>query len=122
MATPDKPKPKRQRQQVFQIRLNEAEQAELKARAERAGLTVAGLIRQQCLDQPPPRASRRPPVERAELARLLAQVGRVGGNVYQIARKLNFEEATTEAAVQDAMADVAALRSAIMEALGRDGD
>jgi hypothetical protein len=118
----EKPKPKRQRQRVFPIRLSEAEHAALKERAERAGLTVAGLIRLRCLDQPPPRASRRAPVDRAALAKILGQIGKVGGNIHQISRALNFKDPVTGDAVRAAIADFDSLRAAIMEALGRHGD
>jgi hypothetical protein len=119
----EKAKPKRQRQRVFPIRLTDAEHAALVSRAERAGLSVAGLIRLQCLDQPPPRAARRPSVELAAVARLLAQVGKVGGNVNQIAHALNAGGAPESMVLTHAaaMSDIAEMKTAIMEALGLDG-
>ena len=119
----EKAKPKRQRQRVFPIRLSDAEHAALVSRADRAGLSVAGLIRLQCLDQRPARASRRAPVDRANLARLLAQLGKVGGNVNQIARALNAGGAPESMVLTHAAAvdDIAEMKTAIMEALGLDG-
>jgi hypothetical protein len=119
-ATPrDWSKAKRQRQRVFPIRLTDAEHAELVSRAERAGLSVAGLIRQRCLDLPPPRASRRPVPERVELVRLLGQIGKIGGNVHQITRAMNAGGSPSAMVMEDAARDVAEMRAAILAALGR---
>jgi len=35
------------------VRLSEAELADLKARAEAAGLSIGGYVRLRCLEQPP---------------------------------------------------------------------
>lgn len=71
------------------MRLSADERAQLEAAAERAGLTLAAYMRHQCLGTAGPRAQRRPPVERAALAQLLGQLGKVGGNLNQVARALN---------------------------------
>lgn len=72
-----------------QMRVTPEERAQLEARAERTGMTVSAYMRHQCLGEAGPRAVRRPPVERAALARLLGQLGKCGSNVNQIARALN---------------------------------
>jgi hypothetical protein len=115
-------KAQRQRTKLRALRLTPEEDAELMRRCEAAGLSVGAYVRLQCLDQTPPRASRRAPVDRAALARLLNQIGKVGGNIHQISRALNFKDPVTGDAVRAAIADFTSLRAAIMEALGRDGD
>jgi CubicO group peptidase (beta-lactamase class C family) len=65
------------------------ERAQLDAAAERAGMSVSAFMRRQCLGTAGPRAARRPPVERAALAQILAQLGKCGSNLNQIARALN---------------------------------
>ena len=75
----------RQRPFVARMRCTAAEHAQLEAAAERAGMSVGAFMRHQCLGNAGPRAARRPPVERAALA----QLGRCGGNLNQIARALN---------------------------------
>jgi Bacterial mobilisation protein (MobC) len=111
---------KRQRQQVLGIRLTADEHAALTAASERAGLALAGYARSQLLSAPPLRQARRPPVERAELARLLGELGKVGSNVNQMARALNGGGAAPVPADLAAMqADIAEIRAAIMLALGR---
>lgn len=74
------------------MRLSVDERAQLEAAAERAGMTLGAYMRHQCLGTTGPRAVRRPPVERAALAQLLGQLGKVGGNLNQIARALNSEQ------------------------------
>lgn len=109
----------RQRRRLVQVRLTDEEHAALAERAERAGLSAGAFVRAVALGAPGPRAVRRPPVEKAELARLLGQIGRVGSNVNQLARLAN-AGGWPGAAELDAMAaDVAAMRAAVLSALGR---
>jgi hypothetical protein len=84
-----------------------------------AGLSLAGYARSHLLAAPPVRQARRPPVERAELARLLAELGKIGSNVNQIARALNGGGDAVPSDLAGAQADIAAIRAAIMLALGR---
>lgn len=109
----------RQRQAALRIRLTAAEHAAITAASERAGLSLAGYARSQLLSAPPVRQARRPPVERAELARLLAELGKIGSNVNQIARALNGGGDAVPSDLAGAQADIAAIRAAIMLALGR---
>jgi len=108
---------KRQRDALLQVRLTAAERATLDAAAERAGLSLAGYARSTLLSAPPVRQARRPPVERAELARLLAQLGKIGSNVNQIARVLN-SDGDTPPELAGVPEDIAIMRAAIMAALG----
>ena len=108
----------RQRPLVARMRCTPAEHAQLEAGAERAGMSVGAFMRHQCLGNAGPRAARRPPVERAALAQLLAQLGKCGGNLNQIARALN----SGDRRPADTIAAVAAFReacAAITRTLGR---
>ena len=111
---------KRQRGRMLSIRLTDAEAERLLEAAGRAGLSLGGYARQQLLDAPPPRASRRPPIERAELARLLAHIGKVGSNINQLAKWGNSGRLVEDPHLAAASADIAELRAAIMAALGRE--
>ena len=67
-----------------------------------------------------PRAVKRPPVEKAQLARLLGAIGKLGSNVNQIARALNEGRDPPSREELAAMrADIAAMRAEVMAALGR---
>ena len=105
----------RQRSSLVQVRFTPEEHARLEAAAERAGMTVGAFMRHQCLGDAGPRAARRPPVERAALAQLLAQLGKCGSNVNQIARALNMDHpasgdiAPTMTALREAAAEITRL-------------
>jgi hypothetical protein len=87
--------------------------------AARAGLSVGAYLRALAVGKPGPRSVRRPPIERAELARLLGHLGKLGSNVNQIAKAVNTTRnlpSWSELAVM--REDIARMRSAIMRALG----
>ncbi|MEY2853172.1 MAG: hypothetical protein RL030_304 [Pseudomonadota bacterium] len=110
----------RRRQKGLRVRLTEAERAALDVAAEQAGLSRASYARQVLLAVPPPRQARRPPVERVELARLLAHIGKVGSNLNQLAHLGNAGAAVDGAALAAELAELATVRQAIRAALGRD--
>ncbi len=71
--------------ETFVFRCTAAEKAELRAKAEAAGLPAATLLHEALgLNE----ARRRKPVPRVDPALVLA-IGRIGGNLNQIARWLN---------------------------------
>lgn len=109
----------RQRTRVVQVRLSEAEYAEVAARAQAALLTPSSYVRASALDAPPPRARRRPAVEAVQVARVLAQLGKIGSNLNQIAHRLNVGRNVAPDSVAQAAEDVSAMRDACMASLGR---
>ena len=112
----------RQRGHVLRVRLTDAEQAAVAAAAERAGLTVGSYVRQTLLAAPAPRAVRRPVVERTALAQVLAAIGKVGGNINQLAHAVNagWLRVATPGTLERAQADISDIRAALMRALGRE--
>lgn len=111
---------KRKRNKVLQVRLTESELAQIEAMADRVELTAPSYARSFLLDAPAPRAVRRPAVDTAQVAKLLADLGKVGSNLNQIAYHLNSgTSSVSPQAVESALADVAEMRDACMEALGR---
>ncbi len=115
---------KRQRTRLKAIRLTPDELAAIETAAERAGMTVGAYMRSVVLAAPVPRQSRRPPVERRALAQLLGQIGKLGSNINQLAKYGNLGRLIEDRHLAEAAADIAALRTAVMDALGRgeDGD
>jgi hypothetical protein len=109
----------RQRGGIIGFRATAAERAEIEAAAERSGLTPSSYIRATVLAAPQTRSRRRPSIEREALAQLLAQLGRISGNVYQISRSLNFRDPVA-ADIPSVLAEVKAAGAAIMHALGRE--
>jgi hypothetical protein len=66
-----------------------------------------------------PRAVRRPPVERRELARLLGHLGKVGSNINQLAYAYNRDRLVPALAeLVGIRRDVGEMRAALLRALG----
>jgi hypothetical protein len=77
----------RKRAPIIGFRATDDERAKIDAAAQRAGLTVGSYVRMRALKKPETRAVRRPPVETAQLAKLLGMLGAVGGSIVEIAKK-----------------------------------
>jgi len=108
----------RQRPHSLKARFNEAEAALIRAQADRAGVSVAALIRYAVLDQKPLRASRTPAASHEDIGRLLGRLGAIatalreaGADDRSPAQKALFEAACR---------DLADMRAACFEALGRE--
>jgi hypothetical protein len=89
--------------------------------AERAGLTVGPFLRKLALGDAGPRAVRRPPVEKAELARILGALGKIGSNVNQLAHAYN--QLGRVPGFPELIAirrEIGEMRTALLKALGRD--
>ena len=109
---------KRHRQKILAIRFNEAERQAVQTRADVAGLSTAGYLRAVALDAKPLRASRRPPVDRAELAFLLADIGKIGSNINQLAKLANLGGWPEHEDLRQAVADIRWMRDVLLKALG----
>jgi hypothetical protein len=110
---------KRARSEHLTVRLSKDERAAIDAAADRAGLTAGSYARQAMLGAPAPRQVRRPPVERKELARLLGELGKIGGNLNQLARAANTGSLVYGTEIETALGGLAEVRTAILKALGR---
>ena len=111
---------KRARDRHITIRLSAEERARLDDAAERAGLTTGSYARQLLLGAPPPRQSRRPPVERRELAKLLGELGKIGSNLNQLAKATNQGLVVYHNEILVALGGLRVVREAILKALGRE--
>lgn len=107
----------RQRTYILPVRLSEAERHALDERAERAGCSRAALVRRGLFETPLPRAIPRPTVEHREVARLLAEIGKIGSNINQLAKHANAGRYQANS-IELALRELLALRAACMKALG----
>ena len=108
------------RSAVVHIRCTPAKHASYMAASAQAGLSVGAWFRALADGTPGPRAVRKPPVEKAELARLLGEIGKLGSNVNQMARVLNTTGEPPEGSdLALARAAIEEMRAAVMKALGR---
>lgn len=110
----------RRRVHVRAVRLDDGELQFLSRRAQEAGLTIGAYIRRTSLGDAGPRARRRPIIERELLARLLGHLGKVGSNLNQIAAAVNSGEEIDRDHLAQELANLAKLRGAVMDALGRE--
>jgi hypothetical protein len=101
------------------IRCTAQDHAVIKEAAAKAGLTIGPYLRALALGSPGPRAVRRPPVERRELARLLGWLGKLGSNVNQLAHAYNRDRRIPGfPEILAIRREVAEMRAALLKALG----
>jgi hypothetical protein len=108
----------KKRSAPFSLRLSFNEREELERRSDDAGLSMGGYCKFAIFEKPPPRRARRPVRDRAELAKLLGAVGKVGNNLNQIAHQLNVHGSIDVPELQQALDDLAQIRAQVMIALG----
>jgi hypothetical protein len=108
----------RQRQRPLKARFTDEEAALIEEQADRAGVSVAALIRHAVLNQPPLRASRQPSINQQEAARLLGKLGQLAAVLrsYQSVTNPGEHAVLLEAAHRD----LADMRVALFQALGRE--
>jgi hypothetical protein len=109
---------------TISFRCTGASYAVIDEAATRVGLSIGGYLRTLALGSAGPRAVRRPPIERRELARLLGLLGNLTGNINQISKAYNISRRIPDAPEMIAIREhVAVMRAALLRALGYgDGD
>jgi Bacterial mobilisation protein (MobC) len=117
-----KTKKTRERENHIKFFVSPSEKDEIEARASQAGLSVSGYFRALAFgkDTPQPRAARRPPVEKEILARLLAELGKIGSNVNQIAHAMNLGQIYDHPALNQIAVEVGSIRKQLKIALGSE--
>ena len=109
----------RQRDNQYIVRFDDAERVTLLDHAAAAGLTPSSWLRQSGLKKPAPRAKRRPPPDETLLRQILAQCGKIGGNVNQMTRSLHIAKVKTPPPeFQEARTAILEMRNALFDALG----
>jgi hypothetical protein len=107
------------KEKPISVRCTAKDHAVINEAATKAGLSIGAYLRSLALGTAGPRAVRRPPVERKELARLLGHLGKVGSNINQLAYAYNRDRLLPGFAELVAMRrEVGEMRAALMKALG----
>jgi len=109
---------KRQRGETVTVRLTKDERATLDTLASRSGLAAGAFMRAAAFGDTGPRAQRRPPADHQVLRRILGELGRIGNNINQIARRLNADQQISIPDLRQALSAYLDLRDAIFDALG----
>ena len=100
------------------VRVTTADRTRIAEKAQESGLKIGGYLRALALGSAGPRAVKRPRVEREQLARLLGEIGKLGGNVNQLAKWSNTERSPASLdELAQIRADIATMREAVMKAL-----
>jgi len=107
------------KEKFIAVRVTAGDRERIAARAQESGLKIGGYLRALALGSAGPRAVKRPRVEREQLAQLLGEIGKLGSNVNQLAKWSNTEKAPASLdELGRIRADIAAMREAVMTALG----
>src|ERR1019366_3334939 len=107
----------RKRSMTFPVRMSVEERAAIEASAGREGLSLGGYIRSRALAMPTTRAHRRPPADILVLLRLQGDLNKVGGNIHQLLRHVNFGRLVESDEIRVAFAGYREVIAAIMVAL-----
>jgi hypothetical protein len=113
---------KRKRARPRSIRFTPEEDSRIAEMEAATGLAFAALVRHALFNTPPPRQSHRASIRHEAPARLLAELGKIGGNINQIAHHLNAGRPLyrVQNNIDAALRDLAELRMACLQALGQE--
>ena len=111
---------KRKRNKFVIARLSDDEHAAISALADKSGLSPGAMVRQTLLHIAPHTSMRRPSVDTKLLAKVLAELGKIGSNINQIAYHLNAGRPgdVMEGSIEAALNELLEWRMALMQSLG----
>jgi hypothetical protein len=107
----------RQKGAFLAFRVTPEERAEVEAAAEAAGLTVSSFIRVKILKKIATGQKRKPRPDRVLLGQILGQLGKVGGNLNQIAKRLNEGKGVGAERITSATDEFLQLRDELLKAI-----
>ena len=113
---------KRRRTKFVIARLSDEEHAAITVLAEKRGLSPGALIRLTLLNVAPTPGVRRPTVDTKLLAQVLAELGKIGSNINQIAYHLNAGRPgdVMEGSIAASLRELDEWRMALMQAIGAE--
>lgn len=111
----------RQKQHVVTFRATSSELQMIESAALEQGLTRGSYIREMLLKSPETCKRRRPLADMAVLPRLLGELNRSGGNINQIARRINLGETPLAVELREVLEAQREAVAAIRTALGLGG-
>ncbi len=110
----------RQKQRRVTYRLSEAEYEEVETLASNAGLTLASYTRTRVLPEPTTQSRHRPSVEVMAILKLRGVLNKIGTNIYQLNRHVNYGRLIDpDGEIAAAFADYRETTAVIRAALGR---
>ena len=115
----DKDKNRSRSARVF-VRLLPEEKQAFEKRCLESGLSQADYFRQKCLNNSPLRKRKNLTIDAQELTKCLAQLGKIGSNMNQIAKETNMGYLPTNDELDIALVEHRQLMVKIRKALGYD--
>jgi hypothetical protein len=109
----------RQRGRRITFRVSDAEYAELEAAADAARLTIGSYVRERSLEAPRTQPRRRHSADHELLRRLYGQLARIGSNIHQLLRRVNFGDTPPLAEYPQAITGLGDSMDVLREALGQ---
>jgi hypothetical protein len=109
----------RQKQRRITFRVSDGEFGSVQVAADRAGVTVGTYVRDTVIGSPETRRRHRPSVEVQAVTRLQGEMNRVGGNIHQILKRVNFGETPIAHEFHEALAGYRQVIESILTVLGR---
>ena len=109
----------RKRRDRISFRVAEAERTELEGKAGLVGVTLGSFIRTSLLDAPTTRTTRRPTIEVEAVTRLQGEMNKIGSNIHQLLRRVNFGETPAAEEFSEALSGYREVIDAILTVLGR---
>ena len=108
----------RQKQRIINFRATEEEHTAVEEAAQAAGLTLGSYVRTTLLTTPKTRTRRRARADVAALAKLIAELNRVGGNINQLARSANYGNPPEGAWLREALAGLLEVMKDVRSVMG----
>ena len=107
----------RQKSGMLGLRVSPEERSEIEDAAAAMEVSIASYIRDCVLTSPQTKKTRKPSIERAKLAHILGQLGKVKVSLDQIARRTNEDKGVGLERVGKALDEVSEMKKLIVEAL-----
>lgn len=112
------PRPSENRSEYLRVRLTPEEMEQLRRDADTAAVSVSDVARAQLLNAPIPKRKYRRSVDHEKLAEVLQQLGKIGGNLNQLAKVANANGDLSHVRnVRELKSELEAIRDQVRDAL-----
>lgn len=101
------------------FKVTASERAQLTAAAETSGLTLSSYLRSRLFTSPVMAPRRRHSLDSEQLRRTYAQLSRIGSNIHQLLKRVNFGETPPLAEYREALSGHREAMDTLRIALGR---
>lgn len=112
----------RQKTETLGVRVTHEEKAEIEAGATDAGLTIGSYVRATMLKKATTRPTKKPAADLVILGQILGQIGKIGNNLNQIAKRLNEGKGIGFERLYKELNELSIVKESILKALRREDD